>query len=58
MTTIIWKTAAPFGTSKSRYKARRLKAQAERVRSKQLARKVAQSLSGCNLRVLLVLPEE
>lgn len=55
MTTIIWKTAAPFGTSKSRYKARRLKAQAERARDKQLTRKVSETLSGCSQRVLRAL---
>lgn len=55
MTTIIWKTAAPFGTSKSRYKARRLKAQVERARDKQLTRKVSQTLTGCSQRVLRAL---
>lgn len=40
MTTIIWKTAAPFGTCRSRYKARRAAAVAERQREKRLIRTI------------------
>jgi len=44
MTTIFWKTAAPFGTCRSRYKARRAAAIAERQREKRLIRKIGHLL--------------
>lgn len=44
MTTIYWKAAAPFGTSRSRYKARRAAAVAARLRDKRLIRKIGDLL--------------
>lgn len=40
MTTIFWKTAVPFGTCRSRYKARRAAAVAARQREKRLLRRI------------------
>jgi len=40
MATIFWKTAAPFGTCRSRYKARRAEIVAARQREKRLLRKI------------------
>ena len=40
MTIIIWKSASPSGTSRSRYKARRAEAVAARRRDKLLMRKI------------------
>ncbi|MBN1086218.1 hypothetical protein JNO12_16865 [Erwinia aphidicola] len=44
MATIIWKSAAPSGTCRSRYKARRAAAVAQRRRDKLLLRKISQLL--------------
>lgn len=44
MTTIFWKTAAPFGTCRSRYKARRSAAIAARQREKRLIRNIGHLL--------------
>lgn len=46
MTTIVWKTAAPFGTCRSRYKARRAAAVAARLREKKLIRRIGILLDG------------
>ncbi|WP_455818126.1 hypothetical protein [Pseudomonas cerasi] len=40
MATIFWKTAVPFGTCRSRYKARRAAAIAARQREKRLVRRI------------------
>ncbi len=45
MATIFWKTAAPFGTCRSRYKARRAEVVAARQREKKLLRKIGALLS-------------
>ncbi|WP_455813145.1 hypothetical protein [Pseudomonas graminis] len=45
MTTIFWKTAVPFGTCRSRYKARRAAAVAARQREKRLLRRIGYLLS-------------
>lgn len=44
MATIFWKTAVPFGTCRSRYKARRAAVVAARQREKRLLRRIGHLL--------------
>lgn len=44
MATIFWKTAAPFGTCRSRYKARRAAVVAARQRERRLLRRISDLL--------------
>lgn len=51
MATIIWKEANPYGTAKSRYKARRAAMVAGRRRDEAMEKSVTQAMTGCSDRV-------